>query len=188
MAFLFAYAYLAANTPRIDDERDELKAKFEDGHYRGHHDDRLLGEEDALILAHNRNNNNNQPNLAKPNVDSKKQSSDEKSNEVEDEEKDNKSVLDDNKAKKGPLRPPSGPVPLLTSLDFKRAASRQSAMQKRIQTAIINSWAAYRRSAWGYDHLKPISRTGHNWFHIGLTILDSLDTLQMAGLEKGELI
>lgn len=184
MAFVFAYSYLAANTPRLEDER-ELR-KFEDHHL---HNDRLLGEDDALILAHNKNNNNNPP-LAKPNVASKKSvlsGDDDKTNEDED----NNSVLEEEDKKNvnsGPHRPPSGPVPLLTSVDFKRAASKQSAMQKRIQAAIVNSWAAYRRSAWGYDHLKPISKTGHNWFHIGLTILDSLDTLQMAGLEKGKLI
>ena len=181
MAFIFAYSYLAANTPKLEDEKG-----FED---------RLVGEK----IHHYNSNNNNQKNqpLAKPNLPQKRPPS--ADNEIGDDDRsdneDNNNDDDDEEKKKKKavadpdpllLLPPSGPVPLLTSADFKAAASRQSAMQRRIQAAIANSWAAYRRSAWGYDHLKPISRTGHNWFHIGLTILDSLDTLQMAGLEKGK--
>ncbi|KAH9401229.1 Endoplasmic reticulum mannosyl-oligosaccharide 1,2-alpha-mannosidase [Tyrophagus putrescentiae] len=178
VAFIFAYSYLAANTPKLEDEKG-----FED---------RLVGEK----IHHYNSNNNNQKNqpLAKPNLPQKRPPS--ADNEIGDDDRsdneDNNNNNDDEEKKKKKavdpdpllLLPPSGPVPLLTSADFKAAASRQSAMQRRIQAAIANSWAAYRRSAWGYDHLKPISRTGHNWFHIGLTILDSLDTLQMAGLEK----
>jgi len=73
----------------------------------------------------------------------------------------------------------------LTFADFKEASSHQNSYQKLIQEAIRHSWEGYRRFSWGHDHLKPLSKTGHNWFRIGLTILDSMDTLLMAGMEKG---
>lgn len=74
---------------------------------------------------------------------------------------------------------------LLTFDDFKQASLHQNSIQKKIQDAIRHSWIGYRRFSWGQDHLKPVSKSGQNWFHIGLTILDSLDTLLMAGLETG---
>ncbi|OTF80827.1 hypothetical protein BLA29_014537, partial [Euroglyphus maynei] len=51
-----------------------------------------------------------------------------------------------------------------------------------IQEAILHSWNGYRKYAWGHDILKPIARKSYDWFGIGLTILDSLDTLLIAGL------
>ena len=79
----------------------------------------------------------------------------------------------------------AGPFDMLTSTDFKVASLKQNQQQKRIQEAIVHSWKAYRSYSWGFDHLKPLSKSGHNWFKIGLTILDSLDTLIIAGLDKG---
>lgn len=73
---------------------------------------------------------------------------------------------------------------LLKAEDFYEASKKQNDIQARIQGAILHSWNGYRNYSWGYDHLKPLSRKGDNWFEIGLTILDSLDTLIMAGLEK----
>lgn len=56
--------------------------------------------------------------------------------------------------------------------------------QKEIITATLHSWEGYRKYAWGFDTLKPISRTSSTWFGVGLTIIDSLDTLLLMGLEK----
>lgn len=39
------------------------------------------------------------------------------------------------------------------------------------------AWDGYQKYAWGYDELKPVSRTHEkNWFGLGLTAIDSLDT------------
>lgn len=73
----------------------------------------------------------------------------------------------------------------LSAEELYEAAQKQTDIQREIQLAIKHSWAGYRTYAWGYDHLKPISKGGHNWFHIGLTVLDSLDTLLIAGLKQG---
>ncbi|XP_046666805.1 endoplasmic reticulum mannosyl-oligosaccharide 1,2-alpha-mannosidase-like isoform X3 [Homalodisca vitripennis] len=47
-----------------------------------------------------------------------------------------------------------------------------------------HAWAGYKKYAWGHDHLKPISQTYHDWFGLGLTIVDGLDTLWIMGMKK----
>ncbi|ESN98043.1 hypothetical protein HELRODRAFT_113976 [Helobdella robusta] len=48
--------------------------------------------------------------------------------------------------------------------------------------AFKHSWNNYKKYAWGYDELKPLSKTFSMWFNLGLTIVDSLDTLYIMGL------
>lgn len=44
---------------------------------------------------------------------------------------------------------------------------------------------SYRTGAWGSDEVKPTSHGGsNNWGGLGMTLIDSLDTLQMLGLGK----
>lgn len=50
-----------------------------------------------------------------------------------------------------------------------------------------HAWKGYRASAWGHDHLHPISHQSDDWFHLGLSILDAVDTLYIMGLKDGEL-
>jgi len=50
---------------------------------------------------------------------------------------------------------------------------------------LLHAWNGYTLHAWGYDELKPISNTGRNWLGpagLAATIVDSLDTLYIAGL------
>lgn len=51
---------------------------------------------------------------------------------------------------------------------------------------LLHSWRAYERHAWGFDELKPVSRTGHNWHAESLlmTPVDTLDTLLLMGLTE----
>jgi len=56
--------------------------------------------------------------------------------------------------------------------------------QKSVVEAFLHAWKGYKTHAWGHDHLKPISRTSNNWFHLGLTLIDSLDTMYIMGLNK----
>ncbi|XP_054726553.1 endoplasmic reticulum mannosyl-oligosaccharide 1,2-alpha-mannosidase [Anastrepha obliqua] len=55
------------------------------------------------------------------------------------------------------------------------------------QTAVVaafkHSWNGYKKYAWGHDNLKPLSQGSHDWFGLGLTIVDSLDTMYIMGLE-----
>lgn len=58
--------------------------------------------------------------------------------------------------------------------------------QQAIVNAFKHAWKGYKRYAWGHDHLKPISGGYHDWFGLGLTIVDSLDTIYLMGLKEGE--
>lgn len=57
------------------------------------------------------------------------------------------------------------------------------------QIAVLNAfkhaWAGYCKYAWGHDHVKPITKKYQDWFNLGLTIVDSLDTLWIMNLKKG---
>lgn len=55
--------------------------------------------------------------------------------------------------------------------------------QKAIVEAFRHAWGAYKKYAWGSDALKPISRTGERWLDLGVTIVDSLDTMWLMGLQ-----
>lgn len=56
--------------------------------------------------------------------------------------------------------------------------------QQKVKEGMQWSWKGYRAYAWGEDELLPQSRQSNRWFGLGLTLIDSLDTLQMMGLEK----
>ena len=46
------------------------------------------------------------------------------------------------------------------------------------------AWDNYKKFAWGHDELNPLAKNQKNWLHLGLTIIDSIDTLYIMGLEK----
>lgn len=53
-----------------------------------------------------------------------------------------------------------------------------------VREAIKHSWDSYARFAWGQDELRPLSKTGRMTFgDTGITIVDSIDTLLLAGLQ-----
>ncbi|KAH8416706.1 hypothetical protein KR222_009822, partial [Zaprionus bogoriensis] len=55
--------------------------------------------------------------------------------------------------------------------------------QAAVVAAFKHSWAGYKKYAWGHDNLKPVSQSSHEWFGLGLSIVDSLDTMYIMGLE-----
>ena len=61
----------------------------------------------------------------------------------------------------------------------------ENSRQKQIVDAFLHAWTAYKKYAWGYDELKPLSKSGNNWLEVGLTIVDSLDTMVIMKLEEG---
>lgn len=80
----------------------------------------------------------------------------------------------------------------INNLDAKMVAQKQhfhGATNER-QTAVVaafkHSWNGYKKYAWGHDNLKPLSQSSHDWFGLGLTIVDSLDTMYIMGLEDGK--
>ena len=56
--------------------------------------------------------------------------------------------------------------------------------QQAIVKAFKHAWKAYKESAWGKDELKPVSHTSSTWFNLGLTLVDSLDTMWLMGLTE----
>ncbi|XP_049304596.1 endoplasmic reticulum mannosyl-oligosaccharide 1,2-alpha-mannosidase [Bactrocera dorsalis] len=77
----------------------------------------------------------------------------------------------------------------INNMEAKLVAQKQhfhGATNER-QTAVVaafrHSWNGYKKYAWGHDNLKPLSQSSHDWFGLGLTIVDSLDTMYIMGLE-----
>ncbi|KAK9882417.1 hypothetical protein WA026_020938 [Henosepilachna vigintioctopunctata] len=56
--------------------------------------------------------------------------------------------------------------------------------QKAVVEAFQHAWKGYKQYAWGHDHLKPITKSHHDWFGLGLTIVDSIDTIYIMGLKE----
>src|SRR6185436_3261460 len=56
-------------------------------------------------------------------------------------------------------------------------------MAARVRSALIESWSAYKAHAWGFDELRPVTRTGRNWHEQSLLItpVDTLDALLLVG-------
>ncbi len=52
--------------------------------------------------------------------------------------------------------------------------------------AFQHAWAAYKKYAWGKDELQPLTKSHSTWFGLGLTLVDSLDTMYIMGLKEGE--
>lgn len=55
-----------------------------------------------------------------------------------------------------------------------------------VREAFRHAWKGYKAFAWGHDELKPISKTHGEWFGLGLTLIDALDTMWILGLKEGE--
>ena len=73
------------------------------------------------------------------------------------------------------------PQPKPNALKF---SGPQNSRQRAIVAAFKHSWNGYKEYAWGHDNVKPISRKYHEWFGLGLTIVDSLDTMYIMGLNN----
>jgi len=70
-----------------------------------------------------------------------------------------------------------------STLSPKDAEWQSAAVE--VREAFLHAWRGYRRHAWGYDDLKPLSKKGRDSFgNIGMTVLDSLTTLHLMGLDK----
>lgn len=62
-------------------------------------------------------------------------------------------------------------------------SNERSSKQREISKAFLHAWKSYKRYAWGHDELKPVSKGWIDWMGLGLTIVDSLDTLWIMGLK-----
>lgn len=79
----------------------------------------------------------------------------------------------------------------LGRIDLRHLPQRQhfhgarNERQIAVTNAFRHSWQGYKKFAWGHDNLKPISESAHDWFGLGLTIVDALDTMYIMGLDDG---
>ena len=62
----------------------------------------------------------------------------------------------------------------------------ENAMQKAVVEEFRHAWINYYRFAWSHDELKPVSSGWKDWMGVGLTLIDSLDTMYIMGLTKGK--
>ena len=61
--------------------------------------------------------------------------------------------------------------------------SGQAQRADAVRDAIRHAWSHYKQFAWGMDELLPVSGKGRNRaFNLATTMVDSLDTLWLAGL------
>lgn len=56
--------------------------------------------------------------------------------------------------------------------------------QEAVVNAFKHAWMGYTEYAWGKDELLPITKSGTNSYGMGMTIIDSLDTMWLMGLTE----
>ncbi|KAL9235545.1 hypothetical protein vseg_010295 [Gypsophila vaccaria] len=57
--------------------------------------------------------------------------------------------------------------------------------RQKVKEAMIHAWSSYEKYAWGQDELQPQTKNGVNSFGgLGATLIDSLDTLYIMGLDE----
>lgn len=63
-------------------------------------------------------------------------------------------------------------------------ASRRQAKvwEQEVREAARHAWQGYRARAWGHDQLHPQRGEPDDWFHLGLNIVEVLDTLWLMGM------
>jgi len=112
----------------------------------------------------------------------KEDSDDLENGDGDDEEKDSNHAEEENyeNAPEKPLQDKMK-TPLTSDLKFQ---GPQNERQRAVVSSFQHAWQGYRTYAWGKDHLKPISKTHQTWFNLGLTLIDSLDTMLMMNLKE----
>ncbi|KAK9757135.1 hypothetical protein RND81_01G142700 [Saponaria officinalis] len=57
--------------------------------------------------------------------------------------------------------------------------------RQKVKEAMLHAWGSYEKYAWGQDELQPQTKNGVNSFGgLGATLIDSLDTLYIMGLDE----
>ncbi|XRB17471.1 glycosyl hydrolase family 47 protein [Pseudoscourfieldia marina] len=85
-----------------------------------------------------------------------------------------------------PPPPPQTPPPPQASQKTSSSSSSNADVtrQQAVVNAMRHAWDGYKKHAFGFDELRPLSQNGINNFGgLGATIIDSLDTLWIMGLK-----
>jgi mannosidase alpha-like ER degradation enhancer 2 len=58
--------------------------------------------------------------------------------------------------------------------------------KERVVEEFLHAWNGYKKYAWGHDALKPLSKSGHDWYEHSLlmTPVDAFDTMIIMGLDQ----
>jgi mannosidase alpha-like ER degradation enhancer 2 len=70
--------------------------------------------------------------------------------------------------------------------DVRFTMVMKDSMTEKVKQAAAHAWEGYMKYAYGYDELKPLSKTGKNWYKHSLlmTPVDAWDTFVILGLTK----
>lgn len=86
---------------------------------------------------------------------------------------------------------PTGPVKSIPKIqaEFEPETSTEQLERQRrlaaVKEAFLHSWKGYKKNAWLQDEVAPLSGRSNNGFGgWGATLIDSLDTLYIMGLQK----
>jgi mannosidase alpha-like ER degradation enhancer 2 len=77
-------------------------------------------------------------------------------------------------------------VSTLAQSPKKWTPARRAEMAARVRSEFERSWKSYKEYAWGYDELRPLSKTPRDWYGTSLlmTPVDALDTMTLMGFDK----
>lgn len=73
-----------------------------------------------------------------------------------------------------------------TSLSQQYSEKQKRILRKEITEACRHAWNGYKTYAAGFDALRPVSKSGHNWYSVSLlmTPVDAFDTFVLLGMDK----
>lgn len=72
----------------------------------------------------------------------------------------------------------------ISKYDFFAPGRQRNKKQQLVVDAFMYAWKAYKTHAWGHDEFHPISKRYTEWFGVGLTLVDALDTMIIMGLKE----
>ncbi len=63
---------------------------------------------------------------------------------------------------------------------------RRDTWADSVKVEFVHAWQGYQKYAWGSDYLKPLSKTGANWYKVSfvMTPVDAYDTMVLMGLTR----
>lgn len=74
-------------------------------------------------------------------------------------------------------------VPDMYAEDTTKTTTQENPVEI-VRTEFLHAWDAYKKYAWGHDELKPLSKTGYDWYGTSfyMTPVDAFDTMILMGL------
>lgn len=68
--------------------------------------------------------------------------------------------------------------------DLDASHAQASLWAEEVKEAMRHAWNGYRETAWGHDQVHPQRGEPDKWFNLGLSIVETLDTLWLLGLHS----